>query len=415
MHSLDQNGGVGERKTFRHEVLFAALYFSEGAPVGFIWWALPTLLHEEGVAVEKSTALTAMLVLPWTFKFLWAPLVDTWQGSRWTLRHWIVAAQGVMVATLLMLTSLDFRSDFSLLGVLLVVHAVAAATQDVAIDALCISGTAPEERGRLNGWMQAGMLLGRSLFGGFGLVMAARFGQDAFIMALAVATGCSALLVMSRLGAIAPISQGCPDVSESVFAKLKACFQQPGTWAGLGFALTAGAGFEALGAVQGQMLVDHGMTKTDIGWMLAIPNVAAMLIGAVLGGMAADRWHPREAIHLGLVIFCGGICSIAGFVHFAATPLPTQTVYALFAIEAFGVGFFTAASYAWLMNLSGHTLAGTRFSMFMGATNGCESWAGFLVGRLVGQYGYPLPLLVMCLISLLSGLCVRRWTMNSGN
>lgn len=92
MNSLDQNGDDGGRKTFRHEVLFAALYFSEGAPVGFIWWALPTLLHEEGVAVEKSTALTALLVLPWMFKFLWAPIVDTWQTPRWTLRHWIVAA-----------------------------------------------------------------------------------------------------------------------------------------------------------------------------------------------------------------------------------------------------------------------------------------------------------------------------------
>jgi len=44
--------------------LFTLLYLSEGAPIGFIWWALPTLLRTAGVSVPKITELTAMLVLP---------------------------------------------------------------------------------------------------------------------------------------------------------------------------------------------------------------------------------------------------------------------------------------------------------------------------------------------------------------
>ncbi len=56
----------------RRKVLFAALYLSEGAPIGFIWWALPTRLRMAGVTVEQITLLTAVLVLPWAFKFLWA-------------------------------------------------------------------------------------------------------------------------------------------------------------------------------------------------------------------------------------------------------------------------------------------------------------------------------------------------------
>jgi MFS family permease len=66
-------------------MLFAALYFSEGAPIGFIWWALPAQLRLQHVPIEQITLLTSTLVLPWTLKFLWAPLVDLLSGNRWTL------------------------------------------------------------------------------------------------------------------------------------------------------------------------------------------------------------------------------------------------------------------------------------------------------------------------------------------
>jgi len=77
------------------------LYFSEGAPIGFIWLAMPTRLRARDVPIEQITWLTAILVIPWTFKFLWAPLVDLLRGRRWTLRHWIIAAQTAMGLTLL--------------------------------------------------------------------------------------------------------------------------------------------------------------------------------------------------------------------------------------------------------------------------------------------------------------------------
>ena len=73
--------------------LFAALYFLEGAPIGFLWWALPPALRAGGRPVDEIAALLAVLALPWALKVLWAPLVDVLRGSRWTERGWITAAQ----------------------------------------------------------------------------------------------------------------------------------------------------------------------------------------------------------------------------------------------------------------------------------------------------------------------------------
>ena len=75
---------------------------------------------------------------------------------------YILVAGLVMGATLLATLAFDPVRELRALTWLLLVHACAAATQDVSIDALCIASTPAEERGRLNGWMQAGMMIGRA-------------------------------------------------------------------------------------------------------------------------------------------------------------------------------------------------------------------------------------------------------------
>ena len=123
--------------------LFALLYLAEGAPIGFIWWAVPTRLREAGVPVGTIALLTSVVILPWAFKFLWAPLVDVLRGPRWGRRAWIVSAQVLMGLTLLPLAFMAWESSIGLLLAILLLHAFAAATQDVAIDAWAISITTP--------------------------------------------------------------------------------------------------------------------------------------------------------------------------------------------------------------------------------------------------------------------------------
>ncbi len=166
-------------------LLFAALYFSEGAPIGYIWWAMPTRLRDAGMPVDEVAAITAALTLSWALKFLWAPLVDTLRGPRWTLRAWITTAQIVMGLTLIPLGVIPIEELGTLTFVFLACHTFSAATQDVAIDALAIQTVPAERRGRLSGWMQAGMLLGRALFGGVALAAEEVIGAPAVVVPVA--------------------------------------------------------------------------------------------------------------------------------------------------------------------------------------------------------------------------------------
>lgn len=382
--------------TRAHLALFTILYAAEGAPIGFIWWALPTLLRTAEVPVEQITALTATILLPWIFKFAWAPLVDAMRGPRWGLRAWIITSQLVMGLTLLPLLWVDPATGFRTWRTLLLLHAVAAATQDVAIDALAINSVPFARRGLLNGCMQAGMLTGRSLFGGGALLVAAWIGYD-WIVGLLIVWIWAALLSVVIVRVPEPAaSAGIREFA----AALHRVARSRTTWFGVAFALTSAAAFEATGQLAGPYLVDRGVPTSTIGIFFGIVVVAAMLTGGLMGGRLSDRWGRLRSVGL----FLGGFVTMILLLAAAdrAGVGGTLALLVLLAGMYFFVGLFTAASYALFMDLTDPRLGGTQFSTYMAATNGCESWAVWAGGRLAGSAGYPAAFAVMSLASLLS-------------
>ncbi len=381
--------------------LFACLYFSEGAPIGFIWLALPTRLRIHGVPVEKITWLMAVVVLPWTFKFVFAPLVDIFRSRRWTLRHWVVSAQCMMGITLVPLLWLNPRQQFAILTGLLVTHAFAAATQDVAIDALCISLTTPGERGQYNGWMQTGMLLGRAAAGGGALVLASYVSDAAVVGTLIFLTTFSLLLLV-----VVPLPIQAPRVPlagrwDHVKLVVGGVIRDRNTWQGLLFALLGGAGFKSLEVIYGPYLVDRGFSQQTIGWFSAGPMMGSMIAGSLLGGWLSDRNGSRLCATVALTLISFTVVALATVDAICRANGNVALLFVL-AMVAVGIGGFTAASYALFMDVTRPAIAAAQFSAFMGATNGCESWSSYVSGRVISRHGYPASMLLMSLVSLLA-------------
>ena len=377
--------------------LFGALYFSEGAPIGFIWWALPVVLAAEGEDLAAITALIAALVWPWALKFLWAPLVDALRGSWWGDRAWVLSAQLVMGLTLLPLAVLDLREDRPLVVALLLGHALAATIQDVAIDAWAIRLTPKPEHGRLNAAMAVGKYLGRWLFGAGLLFVWDGLGRGVIfggLVACIWVTG--ALVLIASPSPVAPLVWR--ERLATFGAVLRSALARRATWLGVGIAVLSGAAFEALGAVAGPVMVQAGYTTAD---MAAVRTawVAAMLIGAWLGGVFGDRVGHRRATIAALGLIAALVAAVAA--------LHTAEVSALALAGAIGVvyvaiGVFIAVSYALFMDLTDPRIAGTQFSAFMGATNACEAWAAAAGGALAASLGFGAGMLAMAGLSLLA-------------
>jgi MFS family permease len=376
--------------------VFALLYVSEGAPIGFVWWAMPSLLRAQGVDLAAITTLTSLATLPWVLKFLIAPVIDSSLGTV-SLRRWIVACQLTMAAVLLPLIWIDWSANFSIVVAVVVVHAAFAAVQDVAIDTFAIHSVPAEELGRVNGWMQVGMLGGRALVAAGSALVAAAFGSPG------AAVVCVALLVVSPALVLLVVAVPVVPRSGISLRSLLHVFQGRGVLAGIFVALVIGAGFEFFGVSVGPRLVDAGGSGAAIAAFYGLVAPAGLAVGALLGGHLADRMGVVRATGISLLALTAVLSAVAAndlSGEAAAAQLP------LAGLAYLGTGALTASSYALFMGLARGSFAATRFSLFMAMTNACEAWAGFVGGRFA-EYSYGLTLLVLAGIACLAVLPLR--------
>jgi len=318
--------------------------------------------------------------------------------------------QLVMGATLLPLAFLDFAEYFWFIRASLLAHAVAASLQDAAIDSYAISTVKPSERGSLNGWMQTGYLTGRALFGGTILIVSGYLAGSKSVLLL-----CGALWLIAVITAafIRPVRQ---DPDEPGDKNIRATFRtyrrhllsaagSKKVWLGLLFAAVAGAAFEGVGAVGGPFLVERGLSGEEVGWFFSLPAVGGMILGSIAGGISADKMGTARTVRWAT----GGIAAltvlIAGM-ESAGGAVSNRWMVAAFFSLYLGIGIFTATTYAMFMNLTDPRLGATQFSAYMGATNGCEAWAGFLTGRISGAWGFPGAFMVMAVVSTVSMILI---------
>lgn len=376
--------------------LFGLLYMAEGAPMGFIWWALPTLLTARGIDLATVTALSALLTLPWVFKFLVGPLVDLGIRRGQRLRTWITVCQLGMAVALLPLIGLDWAGDYDILVMVLFVHACLAATQDVAIDTLAIRSVPPAELAQINGWMQTGMLAGRAGVAA-GAVALAAAGQEALIVVLLVGLIILPLLAL-RLASPNESSSGvAPAAPRFSLPLLLAWPVLPGIW----IALTAGAGFEFFTVTAGPLLQELGGTARHTSVLFGVVAPLGLALGALAGGRFAARYGVRPGVLVGMLsvavtVTTFGAVRAGGWI---AEPfgwlLPLALIY-------LATGFLICTSYTLLMQLARGGYAATRFSLFMSATNGCEAWAAFAGGRLATPLGHTGAMLTLVVASALA-------------
>jgi PAT family beta-lactamase induction signal transducer AmpG len=143
---------------------FFYLYVIQGIPSGFALTAVYNYLIGKGLTAEAVGSFAAIVGIPWTFQFVWGPLIDKYQysviGHR---KQWVVLTQLVaVVASLSLLLIHDPVAQLPLMSALFFTHSIFASVQDASVDAIAIEVTPEAERGRVNGLMRAGYLMGIS-------------------------------------------------------------------------------------------------------------------------------------------------------------------------------------------------------------------------------------------------------------
>ena len=162
-----RNGeALSENKASR-TIALCILYVAQGLPSGFANVAFVAFLVTNGIAVEQIALLFATVYLPWTFKFIWGPVIDMVTFPKYGIRRpWVLFAEtGMIISLATLLIVPDLVASIQLVTVLLFIHNLFSSLQDVSVDALAVDILEPDEVATVNGLMFASKR-GGIIFGG---------------------------------------------------------------------------------------------------------------------------------------------------------------------------------------------------------------------------------------------------------
>lgn len=139
-------------------------YFTQGAPIGLFFYAIPAWLAANGASTAAVAGVVSSAVMPWMLKFFMGFVMDRYtylpMGRR---RIWIIGAQSSVVAVLVLGAALSPQaSDIWLLSLLGFLTNAGTAVQDVSIDSLAVDIMPEDERAKAAGIMFGGQILGIS-------------------------------------------------------------------------------------------------------------------------------------------------------------------------------------------------------------------------------------------------------------
>jgi PAT family beta-lactamase induction signal transducer AmpG len=327
-------------------------------------------------------------------------------------RFWIVTAQTLMTLMLLTVMWIQPAANLKLLTMLIMIHNVFAAMQDIAIDALAVQVLPEHERGTASGFMFGASYLGQAVGGSGAIFVAGKFGFAAAIPFVCATIVAILLLVSIRLHepplpGEAPGNE--PNTRRSFAALLGVLGRRiakylldvvrgfslsgRGPAAGVVFALLP-PGAVALGLALGStMQVDLGMDENQIA-RLTLATTVLSAIGCVVGGWISDRLGHRRMLALWVASTTVPALWLAS--RFTSAEGMTGVTLQAFTIAscAYAVagGLIYGTSTAVFMGLTSPVVAATQFSAYMALMNFVYSYSATWQGSFAEHAGYAATL-----------------------
>ena len=294
----------------RRMAVTLAFGFSSGLPYLATRGTLQAWLKDEQVGLEVIGQF-ALVGLPYSLKFLWAPLLDRYVppflGRR---RGWILCSQ---LCLLVMLAALAFsapaQSPLMTAGLAFMVSFFSA-TQDIILDAHRRDTLRDEELGFGSALFIGGYRVGMLVSGAAALALADVLPWRSVYLLLAA---------MGLVGVLTTFVAPEPELPEDAPRSLRAAIVEPlrdlmlRPQVGylLGFILLYKLGDNFASSLSTPFLLDVGFTKTELAAMVKTLGLAALIAGGLLGGGLIPAWGMNRC----LWIF--GLCQALSILVFA--------------------------------------------------------------------------------------------------
>ncbi len=397
------------RQVFSARMLVALIMgFSSGLPLLLTMGVLQARMKDAGVDLTVI-GLVTLVQIPYTWKFLWAPILDRYTppflGRR---RGWLAMTQAALVVAIACLGFADpGRHFWAMVGSALLV-AFFSATQDIVVDAYRREDLTDAELGLGSSLYIYGYRIGMLLASGGGLILADRMSFEAVYLIMAA---CILPCLVTTLLAPEPrVPEGTPKTLRSaVIDPLVDYFQRPEALWILAFILLYKVGDTMASAMTTPFFLDVGFTKTQIGAVVKLFGFWATIGGALVGGVTLLKLGIHRCLWLFGVLQA---LSTAGFVALVYAGTDLSVLAAVVAFENFSSGMGTSAFVAFMASITNRKFTATQYALLsslMGVPRVLASAPTGYLAESIGWEGFFLGCAAVSLPGLLLLLRFAPW------
>ncbi len=376
--------------------------FTSGMPLYVLIQLVPAWLRNNGVDLA-TIGLFSMVSLPYTWKFLWSPVMDrfSWPflGRR---RGWALVTQILLFFAIGAFGFLDPTHSLGVIVVLVFLVALFSASQDIVIDAYRRELLADDELGAGNSIFVNAYRIASLVPGALALILSDHVSWNAvfWITAAFMGVGMVTTLMIREVSddALAPHS-----FRSAVVDPFREFFSRDGMRGGLAilaFMFLYKLGDNMAVALQTPFYIDMGFSNTEIGSTAKVAALWASIAGGLLGGVLMLKLSINRA----LWIF--GFVQMLTILGLAWLSTAGHTLIGLFVVisgEYLGVGLGTVALLAYMSRETSRAFTATQFALLSSFIAIPRTFANASTGFLVEAMGYT-HFFLLCTVVAVPGM-----------
>ena len=383
----------------RRMLICVFLGFTSGMPLWVLISLVPAWLRTEGVDLA-TIGLFSLATLPYTWKFLWSPLMDRFRppflGRR---RGWALITQVALLFSIAAMGQIDVKESLDTVLLLVFLVSVFSASQDIVIDAYRRELLADDELGTGTSIHINAYRLSTLVPGSLALILAdfmpwsVAFNVTAIFMLVGIVT----TLVVREVSddALAPRT-----LREAVVEPFREFFGREGlgpAFAILAFILLYKLGDNMAVALATPFYIDMGFSLTEIGTIAKFSALWSSIAGSIIAGVIMLKLDINRSLWVfGFV----QIITILGFAWLSTVGHSPLGLFIVVSGEYLGVGMGTVALTAFLARETSRAFTATQFALFSSIVVIPRTFANATTGFLIEWMGYTQFFLLCTLLAI---------------
>jgi MFS transporter, PAT family, beta-lactamase induction signal transducer AmpG len=381
------------------------LGFASGLPLALTAGTLQAWLTVVNVDL-RTIGLFTLVGLPYTLKFLWAPIMDRfvppWLGRR---RGWMIVTQLALVAGIAALALIDpTRTPWLLAGIVVLV-AMTSASQDIVFDAYRTDVLKPLERGFGAAVSVTGYRVAMLVSGAGALILSTYLGwsQTYVLIAALMLIGVGATFLGPEPAFPANIPR---TFAEAVWQPVHEFFSRSPALILLLLIVLYKLGDAFAGSLTTAFLIrGMGFEAAEVGVVNKGLGMVTTIVGALVGGI----WMARMGLFRSLLIF-GSLQALSNlsFMLLAWTGKSYPIMVTAVAFENLSGGMGTAAFVALMMSLCDHRYTATQYALLSAMAALGRVFVGPPSGYVVETVGW-VSFFFITFLAALPGLWLLWW------